>query len=211
MTNHARNIHKTALTIFATALAIVGAGGCADDSDLPPAASPPATTTEAPGLDLTPAEQEAIDEARTTFDNFMNAYVEVAQTNEIQETAAGNVLGGRALDFLTSPLREDVQREVADNWQAGQVQEGILEWTFVEVASVDLERRVNDIKVPEVVVRYCIDATGWVLVDEASGTPTGEPGGRHVVTIRLSYQIRGTDPGPSWQVAERDAHSDQSC
>lgn len=123
-----RHAHTTAIKITFAVLLTAALAACSSDSDLPPPASAtPPPSAETPSLNLTPAEQQAVEEAQALFDDFMTTYVEVTNTNEVQETRAGGVLGGRALEFLTSPLREEVQREIADNFRQEQVTRGSLQ------------------------------------------------------------------------------------
>jgi hypothetical protein len=212
VTNHARTIHKTALTIFTAALVIVGTGGCGDDSDLPPAASPPATTSEAPGLDLTPAEQEAVDEARTTFDNFMNAYVEDATTGEPFETEMGPVIGGRPLEYLTGTLTQEVQSELVENRNENRVFAGSLTWNFVEVDNVDLDRTVQGRSVPTVRMSYCVDTTNWIIVDKDTGDPVGRPSARQIQTVEaVWFDDDGGARDEGWRFANREALQESSC
>lgn len=74
----------SAVAVLTTLLVL--AAGCGDaGSDLPPPASSPPTVSPTPKLQLTPAEQQAVDEARAVFDEFMQTYIEVLMTNEIQD------------------------------------------------------------------------------------------------------------------------------
>lgn len=206
-----RSRHTTA---FATAIvALFAVTGCAANSDLPPPPASPAPSTEAqsPTLDLTPAEQQAVEEAQALFDDFMTAYIEVSKTNEVQETSAGAILGGRALEYLTSPLREEVQREIAENYRKNLVTQGSIDWTFLAVERVDLERQVDGVTVPEVILAYCIDTSNWSEVDADTGEVMGTPGQRETVAVRSTYNTHGTEEQPSWRIAERTYRLGETC
>lgn len=201
------------LSAVAVLTALLLPAGCGDDgSDLPPPASSPPTGSPTPELQLTPAEQQAVDEARAVFDEFMQTYIEVARTNEIHEVVEGQrLLGGRVLQHLASPLRREVQQEISDNWQNDRVMDGSVEWTFLGVVEVDLEQVVRDQVVPRITARYCIDATRWLLVDENTGEPVGDPGVRQNATVTFVYAARGTDPEPTWLVGGLERAEAGSC
>lgn len=201
------------LSAVAVLTALLLAAGCGDDgSDLPPPASSPPTSSPTPELQLTPAEQQAVDEARAVFDVFMQTYIEVARTNEIQEVVEGQrLLGGRVLSYLADPLWREIQQEISDNWQNDRVMDGSVEWSFLRVVEVDLERVVNDDIVPEITMRYCIDTTSWVLADEATGEPVGDSGARHAAAVWFVFAPRGTDPEPTWRIGELEREEAGSC
>ncbi|MGH3681530.1 MAG: hypothetical protein ACRDT2_14965, partial [Natronosporangium sp.] len=183
----------------------------------PPAASPPAaagTAAATSGLDLSPAEQEAVDEARAQFDRFMNAYIDVSTADIPTVDTAEDLfseVSGEGGGVLPSELRKEI---VGGLWSERRVVDGTLEWALVEVVSVDLEREIRDRPAPLVDLRYCVDATAWVKVDAATGESIGSPGPRYAwgVAVAWSDDWGGLGQGPEgWRVVERERREDQPC
>lgn len=206
-----RSRHTTA---FATAIvALFAVTGCAANSDLPPPPASPAPSTEAqsPTLDLTPAEQQAVEEAQALFDDFMTAYIEDGKTGEPLDTPMGPVIGGRALEHLTGDLVRSIQAEFVDNRNRNLVYSGTVEWEFIGVDHIDLERKVRDQAIPAVWMNYCIDMTDWVTVDRHTGDQIGQPGSKSVVLIEAVWF--DDDEGArteGWRLADWEASS-QPC
>ena len=200
---------RVSLLLMASLLGAAGLTACGnDDADsLPPPADPPATSDQsAEEISLTPEEEQAVEEAKSKFDEFMNAYVELALSGE------GSDLERRepVLQHTLEPLASDVNRELLNNWQEERVFTGTLEWSFVDVIQVNLTEQVQEREIPTVWLSYCIDQTAWTLVDSNTDDPIEGPGGRHLSTI----QVIKSDPlgsGAAWYVSEREDHRTQSC
>jgi hypothetical protein len=201
---------RVSLLLMASLLGAAGLTACGnDDADsLPPPADPPATSDQsAEEISLTPEEEQAVEEAEEVFISFIDAYVEVMATNEVLETDAGSVLGGRALQYLTSPLYGEVQQEIATNYQSGHINDGSLTATRLAVEDVNLDQG----DAPQVTLRYCFDETQWKIVDQESGETVSDPGNRYSSTIVVTFTIHGTSSSPSWLVSDRTDHLDEKC
>ena len=207
-----RHAHTTAIKITFAVLLTAALAACSSDSDLPPPASAtPPPSAETPSLNLTPAEQQAVEEAQALFDDFMTAYVEEAASGEPFETAMGPVIGGRTLEFLTGELTRSIQTELAENRNNNYVRSGNVEWNFMEVDAIDLDRTIADQVAPTIWMLYCIDMTSWSLVDRDSGQPTGPPGTKTAMLVELVWF--DDDAGArseGWRVAAWEVR-DQSC
>src|SRR5690606_29906928 len=136
-----------------------------DDLPPPPASAPASSQDPIETIALTPKEEQAVEEAQAKFDEFMNAYVHEATTGEPYDSGAGPVIGGHPLKYLTIPLYQEIQAEFVEYYNAGQLAEGDLRWTFLGVKDVDLDRMVGDENVPAVWLQYCIDPSDWQMVD----------------------------------------------
>jgi hypothetical protein len=151
-----------------------------------------------PTLSLTAAEQQAVDEVRALFDEFMNAYVELATSGEIpSEHFSYQTLDQHGMfsgsGFLT---------EVVDNWRAGHSAGGQLTWTYVRVGFVELDHVApGDVDNPLVDLIYCIDETSWSVVDRATGERVEDTGGRTLWTIRGGWLAdRGEPSTGGWSL-----------
>ncbi|QSB14915.1 hypothetical protein JQS43_00520 [Natronosporangium hydrolyticum] len=216
MAQRATLLLRTVGTISAAALLAAGLTACGDDDDglpPPPASPPPADPTDnEETLDLTPEEQEAIDEAQLVIDDFFDAYVEDARLGEPYEVAESiRVVGGRPLEFAAAELSQELQAESVENYNDGVIFEGEFSWDYLRPEGADLDRIVNDFSVPEVELSYCLDATDWTPVDRETNEPTGEPGDRRIAIISaVWYDGRGGNE-EGWQVSGWEDKASGSC
>jgi hypothetical protein len=167
----------TAVLAVATVLA-GGTAACGGDgsSELPPpASSPSGGASQLPGLDLSPAEQEAVDEARAKFDEFMNAYIDVS-TAELPTAEEAEGLFARVEQQAAGLLPQELRTEIVGRWGENRIISGSIKWSFVDVSEVDLDREVNGKRFPRVTLKYCIDAIDWLTVDADTGERAAGPG-----------------------------------
>ena len=185
--------HRSVTVVVAVALASVAAcGGGGEDDRLPPPRSPqPTPATTAPTLTLTPEEQQAVAEVRALFDEFMNAYVEVATSGERPHDHPQHRFLDRHRLYTAAHLRE-----VYEHWQEGRAFAGELGWTYLGIVEINLDHMApGDIHNPRVVLRYCIDATDWKLVDTTTGDVMEDGGGRYVWVVPIGWlDDRGGGP-----------------
>lgn len=202
--------------LTAVALTTAACGGEPAD-DLPPAASPPpaeATAAGTPGLDLSPTEQEAVDEARAQFDRFMNAYIDVSTADIPTATTAEDLFAKVDSEIgreFSSELRGEI---VGDLWSERRVVAGTLEWDPVDVVGVDLAREVDGGTSPKVDLRYCVDVSDWIQVDAETRMPITTIGSPHLWLTSVVWwdDWGGLGQGPEgWRVVERDELVDQAC
>ncbi|QSB14918.1 hypothetical protein JQS43_00535 [Natronosporangium hydrolyticum] len=214
MAQRATLLLRTVGTISAAALLAAGLTACGDDDDglpPPPASPPPADPTDnEETLDLTPEEQEAVDEARAHIDEFLRNYVAVSTADLPAPEEAEELFSDveRDADGL---LPQELRREIVGMWGEGQVVEGDLTWEALSVQSVDLENEIEGIRVPEVTVLFCVDATDWVAIDAATRDPASEAGHREEWLFTASWHDDWGGLGlEGWRVVERE-HSGRAC
>lgn len=205
---------RRAPVVFLTAIGLtLTLAACGDDGgdDLPPppASAPVGSQAQVEMIELTPEEEQAVEEAKAKFDEFMQAYVHEATTGEPYDSGAGPVIGGHPLAHLTIPLRQEIQAEFVEYYNAGQLAEGDLRWSFLGVEEIDLDRMIGDENVPAVWLRYCIDPTGWRLVDAETGQPAGAPTGLPSAPEAAVFRVVWYDDGggtrtEGWRVADRE-------
>ncbi len=184
MPAYPRRTPTVVLTTLGLTLALTACGNdSSDDLPPPPPSTPADTQTPAQTIELTPEEEQAVEEAKAKFDEFMEAYVHEATTGEPLDTGAGPVIGGHPLEHAEFPLRQEIQAEFVEYYDEGQVAKGDLHWTFLGVEEIDLDRIVNDKNVPAVWLRYCIDQTDWQMVNAETRDPVTEPGDRQIAVI----------------------------
>jgi hypothetical protein len=186
-----------------------------DDLPPPPASAPASSQDPIETIALTPKEEQAVEEAQAKFDEFMNAYVHEATTGEPYDSGAGPVIGGHPLKYLTIPLYQEIQAEFVEYYNAGQLAEGDLRWTFLGVKDVDLDRMVGDENVPAVWLQYCIDPSDWQMVDaETRQTAEGSTGLPDVPEVAVFRAVWYDDDDGArtegWRVAERE-WTGESC
>jgi hypothetical protein len=208
-------VRVRALVCTLTAAAVLAtAAGCGEETGgLPPPASPPPGTPSGPtpGPSLSPAEQEAVDEARARFDEFMNAYVEVS-TADLPTAETAEDLFFEVEQHADGALPQELRSEIIGRWGEGQVVEGTLQWRLTDVVDVDLGYEVNGAVFPTVFLKYCIDATNWVVVKAETGEPTGEPGREQAWSVELSWsEDWGGLDLEGWRVVERQEAEGQRC
>lgn len=200
----------TIMLAVAAALA-TGASACGDDTgDLPPPASPPASSSEpSPGLDLTPAEQQAVDEARAKFDEFMNAYLEVSTADVPTPEEAEDLFAEVDQHIGGGELSQELRMEIIGRWGEQQTLSGTAEWTFDSVVTVDLDREVEGRSSPQVDLQYCIDMTALTPVDARTRQPSGELGDRQLwnAAVVWSDDWFGQDI-EGWRIRTRDPLED---
>jgi hypothetical protein len=189
-----------------------GAAACGDDhpGDLPPpASSPPGGASETPGLELTPAEQEAVEEARAKFDEFMNAYIEVS-TAELPTAEDSEEVFARLDQHVGGgELSQELRIEIVGRWGNGQLLEGALKWDLVDILDVNLDREVDGRKSPQVDLQYCIDAAEWIPVDANTGQPVGPNGDRHLWFVAAVWSDDWFGQSiEGWRVREREQLED---
>jgi hypothetical protein len=205
---------RVSLLLMASLLGAAGLTACGnDDADsLPPPADPPATSDQsAEEISLTPEEEQAVEEAKSKFDEFMNAYVDEAISGEPFDTPMGPVIGGAPLEHLEYPLVGEIQPEFVERFNNGYVADGELGWDFLRVEDIDLDRMVDDKNVPAVWLRYCIDATDWQIVESDSGEVVEQPGDREAAIFRaVWYDDDGGARAEGWRIAERE-WTGESC
>ncbi|QSB14287.1 hypothetical protein JQS43_22715 [Natronosporangium hydrolyticum] len=192
--------------------AMLAAGGCSSDSGLPdPPESPPSNPDHSVAeVDLTADEEQAVDEARAVFDQFMTAYNDVLTAGD---PATDEVLDG-ILPLAGGPLAREVNGEIFDNFQAGVRAEGVIEHQFIEIVSLDLDQTTvvggEDRPVPTVLLHYCMDATEWKSVDKDTGDVVDGPGDRQLTTVTAIYfdstpvAVAEENLDPNWEVTEMD-------
>jgi hypothetical protein len=198
-----------ALTALATTVVLAAlAAGCGDrTNELPPPAAPAPHPASQPaqGLDLSPAEQQAVAEARATFDEFMTAYIEVS-TADLPTADTAEDLFFRVDRHLGGRLSQELRGEVVGRWGEQKTMVGSLGWDLLRVAGVDLGRMVEGSSFPQVNLLYCIDATEWVANVVSTGDRAGSSGDRRLWRYAVSWnddwfgqRVEG------WRVVERQA------
>lgn len=222
MTTHGRRMRASLALAVAAAVATFGMAACGGDenADLPEPASPRPPAPEAPAVTLTAEEQQAVDEVRAIFDEFMTAYVEIL--------TAGNTPTDAELEpflrLLTDPLLHETT-EVYDNYQNERRADGQVEWQFVEVVEVDLDNVEvvvgEDEAIPLVRLRYCVDGTEWRTVEKSTGEPAEpaeqrvvDPGQRNHVTVEAAHfdlSPVGPRDDPRWHLADWQSEESQPC
>lgn len=216
-----RALPRPAGTI-ATALAAGVLTACGGDEEVAlPAPVPPAPTIAAPttpALDLTAAEQEAFEAAQALFETFVANYQQIL----IDGGPALNVNFGQ-LEPFGGRLPVDAWDEVEDNFRHGRRAEGSLSWSLVDV-EVDLDNITtfgdDELHIPLVRLRYCVDARDWRIVDSKTGQPAepsshrimAAPGRQHLATIEFIY----FDPipngeNPQWRLEGWENEEGRAC
>lgn len=203
------------LVVAATAVTIIGGaascGGNEPDNNLPPPASPPVAPTPSPSLDLSPAEQQAVDEAQGHVDTFMGAYVDVS-TADLPTPEEAEELFFQVEQHADGVVPQEMRGEIIGMWGAGQTATGELRWQVLEVVNVDLDRRVEGNDIPRVDLRYCIDETGWALIDADTGSTAVGNGSTLVWTLGVSwYDDWGGQGLEGWRVTERQQLGEDPC
>ncbi|QSB16466.1 hypothetical protein JQS43_09390 [Natronosporangium hydrolyticum] len=194
------------MALLTASLLVATSAACGDDTDdLPPAPASPApqgTSEQEPvELELTAEEQDAVDEVRERFDEFMTAYVDVLTAGEGADIDTIFQVNRYAADQASI----DVHEQIVDNFLADQVADGTLDWEFLEVVEVDFDRIVADRESPQIQLRYCLDATDWRVVERDGGATVTEPLGQHTALITGRYSEQRSDTGAQgWRIAGWD-------
>ena len=116
--------------------------------------------------------------------------------------------------LLAHPLEGDINTELVDNYLADRRLDGDIDWDFLEVVEVDLDRVVRGEEAPLVRLRYCLDFTGWVTVDKDTGEHLSGPGTRRSAIVEAEFfdRLSSFRPGPQWHVYEwGDGEDGDSC
>jgi hypothetical protein len=153
-----------------------------------------------------------VDEARARFDEFMNAYVEVS-TADLPTAETAEDLFFEVEQHADGLLPQELRSEIVGRWGQGQIVSGQLAWEPIDVVGVDLDRLVEGNTIPRVGLQYCIDATGWEVVDAATGAHVeDEFGGRQPWQFAVSWHDDWGGQGlEGWRVVERQELSGQEC
>ena len=198
----ARSRLVTSLSLTACVALLLGsAAACGEEED--PLAhldqTPPSMPTASPTLQLTPEEQEAVDEVRETFDRFMSAYVEVATSGEMPHDSPHHSFLDRHSLYDHSYLAE-----LYEMWTNGQRYDGTLTWEFVDVVEIDMDHvMTGGFPSPQMVLRYCVDATNWRKIDAITGEPIGEPGSRVYWQVPAAWLDESTGAVEGWRLSWR--------
>lgn len=184
-TGSSRPFRRPALIVVAlfTALALAALAGCADSS---PVAAPTSTLPEQPGdgaaadpaevdipeyeteLDLTAAEEEAVDGALEALDGYIATLNEALSSGGVATEDIGDYSQGEALEALredSSALKHDQQ------YMAGEF---------------TIEDRVIhsiDPSIKQVTILTCVNNSAFAKVDMGSSLPTNDPQLLRVVFI----------------------------
>lgn len=214
-----------ALVSLAAAVALAaGAAACTDQSpDLPERISPaPALPTGAPQPDLTAEEQQAVEDVQVLIEEFLAAYLDLL----VESPPVTDDQLGRVPHLGFGLLADQVWAEVSGNHDHERRADGQVEWVPHEVVEVDLERIFSrgelEVHQPWIRLRYCADATGYQVVDKATGQPTDpaedavmpRPGDRHqvlLVSIMYTDQALDEEGNPRWWVEEWVNEEDRPC
>jgi hypothetical protein len=189
-----------------------GAVACTDDGDdLPP---PPPPNAEASPASPTPTfdapTTEAWEEIQTKFDGMMEAWIKWAA--QLSPGGFENPAVSEVGEYADLFLLNDFMNELVDNTAAGHVRTGRPTWRDARLLSIDWERTVQDLVVPEAVFEVCVDDTEWVKVDAETGEPVpGEPVGPHIWTV-TAWWVEEQEFGPDgWGLGEREVDRSRSC
>lgn len=198
-----------------TLVAVVACGG--DDPALPAPAESPAevapTSSPTPGLDLTPEEQAAVDEALDVFDAYVSTYVQLAtEGTDFTEGSHYSELGQYGIAATDGYEAADLD----NNQVQGRLGSGVIDWELLEVVQIDLsgDRHPTDQGDPWMRVQICLDETGWTLIDEESAEVVEGPGGRHIANVLLVYQsdeYSELRPEEAWRLGLWEEAEGRSC
>lgn len=208
--------------LVATAAVVTLAGGVAacteQTQELPERVSPaPALPTAAPPPDLTADEQQAVEDVQAQVEEFLAAYLDLL----VEGAAATEDQYGRLPQLGSGNLLFEVWDEVGANYDQDRRADGEIVWTFHEVVEVDLDRVItrgqNEFPLRWVQLRYCADATGFQVVDKASGQPTDPaeeavmpaPGAHHQALFTVVMFLEEGDD--RWRIEEWDNEEDRPC
>lgn len=215
-TSRPRTRRRNLTPIIIAALAIGLLSSCASDDDdgLPPPQSPGADQpSPTPTLELTTEEQEAVDEVRALFDEFMHAYIALATSGDPPDQDAMLPVAG----LLTHPLEGEVITELVDNYVADRRLNGTLTWTTVSVVEVELQP-ADDERDPEVTLQICLDATDWITASKATDEVEEISSqlfkqGAYLVTVRATYfdPMSLDNASPRWFFGVWESELDASC
>jgi hypothetical protein len=195
--------------VFAAGAAACNGGG----DDLPPP-PPPSPNAEAPSASPTPTfdarTTEAWQEIQTKFDGLMEAWIKWAAEGSpggFENPAVSEVGEYADLFFLN-----DFMNELVDDTQAGHVRTGRPTWRDARLLSIDWEREVQDVVVPEAVFEICVDDSEWIKVDADTSEPApGEPGGPHVWSVTAWWEEEREFGPEGWALIQREVDRSRSC
>jgi hypothetical protein len=199
---------KRARTPVAAALLLVLLASCSQPPDgLPPAPSPSSPTAGPPVMRLTAEERAAVDEVRDLFDEFMTGYVDLATSGEPPTEAATRSLQRAS----TGSLGNDIAAELANNYLRNRRFDGTLHWFFVEVANIDLEHERFGDPSPLLLLRYCLDATDWRILDRVTGETIPDNHLVFVAGVRHQGTLQATRRESRWRIAHWEHEVQESC
>jgi hypothetical protein len=200
------------MTALAMAITIAGTACSSDEGDdLPPPASPgSAQDTPAPAESLDPRDAEAWDEIQARFDGFMETWI---------KWAADGRPGG-FVDPATAELHEyaeaflldEVVAELTQEARDGNLRMGQPEWRDSQLLTLDWDRTVQELSVPEAVFEVCVDDSDWLVVDAETDEPvSAEPRGPHVWTMTARWAEEPEFGPDGWALFQREIDRSRLC
>lgn len=199
-----RHAHTTAIKITFAVLLTAALAACSSDSDLPPPASAtPPPSAETPSLNLTPAEQQAVEEAQALFDDFMTAYVEVS-TADLPTAQTAEDIFYEVDQHAAGLLSQELRTEIVGRWSQSQVGLGEMVWSLHAVDGVELDYEINGDSYPTVHLVYCIDGTNFAIIDAESRESVDGASGQALWRYTLQWSEDWFGQGiVGWRVTER--------
>ena len=208
-TGSSRPFRRPALIVVAlfTALALVALAGCADRS---PVAAPTSTLPGQPGdgatadpaevdipeyeteLDLTAAEEEAVDGALEAFVGYIATINRVFSSGG-KDTANANF-------FARDESLESINSEAEEMRASNTYMAGEYNAYDVKVESVSIDEATPDKNI--VSVLFCTKDSEWQVVPAGEALPSSEPRG-----LTMQYEITFADA--EWKVANQHLRSKQ--
>ncbi|MPZ27301.1 MAG: hypothetical protein GEV12_13045 [Micromonosporaceae bacterium] len=138
----------------------------------------------------------------------MNAYIDVSTADVPTADEAEDLFAQVDQHVGGGELSQELRTEIIGRWGSVQTVEGELQWDLVDIVNVDLSREVDGRSSPEVDLRYCVDATGWLPVD-ASGEPVDRPGERRVwATVAVWSDDWFGQNIEDWRIRQLDERDD---
>jgi type IV pilus biogenesis protein CpaD/CtpE len=208
-TGSSRPFRRPALIVVAlfTALALVALAGCADSS---PVAAPTSTLPEQPGdgaaadpaevdipeyeteLDLTAAEEEAVDGALEAFVGYIATINRVFSSGG-KDTSKANI-------FARDGSLESINSEAEEMRASNTYMAGEYNAYDVRVESVSIDEATPERS--KVSVLFCTKDSEWQVVPAGEALPSSEPRG-----LTMQYEITFADA--EWKVANQHLRSKQ--
>ena len=209
-TGSSRPFRRPALIVVALfgALALVALAGCADSS---PVAAPTSTLPEQPGdgaaadpaevdipeyeteLDLTAAEEEAVDGALEAFEGFLRAVNHTYSGHRESADEFPTVASGEALESIQSEA-ESIAADKATF--SGEIVP--LKVEIFEVLTSGEAKEPSSVS-----INFCVDTSQWTMT-QAGESPTTNPDGK--VTMQHTIELKSG----SWKVNKQSLW-ERSC